>query len=338
MDTLKGISSFVRAVEEGSIAGGARRMGISAAAASQNIARLEQQLGNRLLLRTTRRLALTEQGQIYYQHVRGVVQALADAHDALAHEDEALAGKLRIASSAAFGRHVLAPLIAKFAQQHPQLRLELVLADHNVDHLREDIDLSIRFPQQLEPGLVARRIARVPLRCCASPAYLATHGRPQQPEDLIDHCCLLFRVPNDGRLLDWVFIRDGLRFEPKLNTTLVSNDIDSLALMAAAGAGIGRIGAFAADPLIASGQLQALFESAEPKNIESNIEENINGSGKIQTQDKPAQIAQTATNQSAVEIEPLDFYACYPDRHATSAKLRRLLDFLVLGIPDAWKT
>lgn len=324
MDTLKGISSFVRAVEEGSIAAGARRLGISAAAASQNIARLEQQLGSRLLLRTTRRLALTEQGQAYFQHVQGVVQALADAHDALAHEGEALTGKLRVASSAAFGRHVLAPRIAEFAQQHPQLRLELVLADHNVDHIREDIDLSIRFPQQLEPGLIARRIARVPLRCCASPAYLAAHGRPQQPEELVHHQCLLFRVPNDGRLLDWVFIRDGLRFEPKLNVTLVSNDIDSLALMAAAGAGIGRIGAFAADPLIASGQLQALFE---PVDFET--------TGSESTIQKVAVQAQT---QSNIEIEPLDFYACYRDRHATSAKLRRLLDFLVASIPEDWKT
>lgn len=199
-----------------------------------------------------------------------------------------------------------------------------MLADHNVDHIREDIDLSIRFPQQLEPGLIARRIARVPLRCCASPAYLAAHGRPQQPEELVHHQCLLFRVPNDGRLLDWVFIRDGLRFEPKLNVTLVSNDIDSLALMAAAGAGIGRIGAFAADPLIASGQLQALFEPVdfETTGSESTIQ-------KVAAQEQA---------QSNIEIEPLDFYACYRDRHATSAKLRRLLDFLVASIPEEWKT
>lgn len=306
MDNLKGITSFVRAVEEGSIAAGARRLGISAAAASQNIARLEQQLGARLLVRTTRSLALTESGQGYYQRVQPVIEELAQAqmelHD-LAGEPR---GKLRIASSAAFGRNVLAPLVAEFAIRYSRLNVELVLADHYVDHIREDIDLSVRFSQQLESGLVARRIARVPLRFCAAPAYLDKYGIPADPDELIHHQCLVLRAPFDGRLLGWVFLRDGLRFEARLNTTLISNDIDTLASMAAAGAGIARIGAFVADTLIDAGKLIPLFESGEGA-------------------------------ASAVAIEPLNFYACYRDRHATTGKLRLLIDYLVEHIPAHWQ-
>ncbi|WP_268866827.1 LysR family transcriptional regulator [Methylobacillus arboreus] len=306
VDNLKGITSFVRAVEEGSIAAGARRLGISAAAASQNIARLEQQLGTRLLTRTTRSLALTESGQLYYQRVQSVIEELAHAQLELSELAGEPQGKLRIASSSAFGRNVLAPLVAQFAILYPRLRVELVLADHYVDHIREDIDLSVRFSQQLEPGLVARRIARVPLRFCASPAYLAQHGTPRDPDELIHHQCLVVRLPFDGRLLGWAFLRQGLRFEAKLNPTLVCNDIDSLAGMAVAGAGIARIGAFAADRLIAEGRLIALFETTE-------------------------------INAAPVEIEPLDFYACYRDRQAATGKLRLLIDFLVEHIPAQWQ-
>ena len=306
MDNLKGISSFVKAVEEGSIAAGARRLGISAAAASQNIARLEQQLGVRLLIRTTRSLALTESGQLYYQRVQSVMEELDDAQAELHELAGEPRGKLRIASSAAFGRNVLAPLVAAFAIRYPKLKIELVLADHYVDHIREEIDLSIRFSQQLEAGLVARRIARVPLRFCASPAYLAQHGTPHDPDELIHHQCLVLRVPFDGRLLGWRFVRNGLRFEAPLNDTLICNDIDTLANMAAAGAGIARIGAFVADRLIADGLLVPLFEPLE---------------GKVPN----------------AEIEPLEFYACYRDRQAATGKLRLLIDFLVTHIPSPWQ-
>jgi len=313
MDSLKGVDSFVKAVEEGSIAGAGRRLGISAAAASQNIARLEQQLGTRLLARTTRRLALTESGQIYFQRVQAIVRELEQAQAEVADLQDEPQGKLRIACSAAFGRNVLAPLISAFAREYPRLSIELVLADHYVDHISEDIDVSIRFAQQLEPGLVARRIACVPLRFCAAPSYLAEHGVPKAPEALHAHQCLLFRSPMDGRLLGWGFFRNGVRFEPRLNPTMISNDIDSLARFAVDGAGIARIGAFIADPLIAQGLLQPLFEAKQ------------GGSKK------------SKADTAHADIEPLNFYACYQDRRAANGKLRLLLDYLLQSIPPAWR-
>lgn len=315
MDTLKGLESFVKAVEEGSIAAAGRRLGISAAAASQNIARLERQLGARLLVRTTRRLALTESGQLYFQRVQSIVRELEQAQADIADLGGEPQGRLRIACSAAFGRNVLAPLLPAFARRYPRLMIELVLADHYVDHIAEDIDLSIRFAQQLEAGLVARRIARVPMRFCAAPSYLAQHGVPQDPDELHRHHCLLFRSPMDGRLLGWGFLREGVRFEPRLNPVMISNDIDSLARFAVDGAGIARIGAFIADPLIEQGLLQPLFLPQEKKSL------------------RRAQRAQTAQ----ADIEPLDFYACYQDRQVAQGKQRLFLDYLEQNMPSAWR-
>ncbi|MDQ7968372.1 MAG: LysR family transcriptional regulator [Oxalicibacterium faecigallinarum] len=313
MDSLKGVESFVKAVEEGGIAAAGRRLGVSAAAVSQNIARLEQQLGTRLLVRTTRRLALTESGQLYFQRVQALVRELEHAQAELSDWQDAPQGKLRIACSAAFGRNVLAPLIPAFARRYPRLMMELVLADHYVDHIREEIDVSIRFAQQLEPGLVARRIACVPLRFCAAPSYLTRHGVPQQPEDLQAHQCLLFRSPMDGRLLGWGFLRHGVRFEPRLNPAMISNDIDSLARFAVDGAGIARLGAFIADPLIAQGLLVPLFE----------VEQGGRKKGKA--------------DGARADIEPLTFYACYQDRRAANGKLRLFLDYLLESMPPAWQ-
>ncbi|MCB5185706.1 LysR family transcriptional regulator [Methylobacillus gramineus] len=309
MDTLKGVESFVKAVDEGSIAAGARRMGISAAAASQNIARLEQNLGTRLLARTTRSIALTESGQIYYQRVKQVVNDLEEAQAAVGELHGQPQGKLRIASSGAFGRHVLSPLIPVFAQRYPRVSIELILTDHNVDHVREEVDISIRFPQQLEPGLVARKIAQVPLRFCASPAYLDQYGVPHDPAQLREHQCLVFRLPYDGRLLGWVFVREGVRFEAELNPVIISNDIDSLAKLAVEGAGIARIGAFLADALIEQGKLLPLFLSNPD-----------------------------AEHSASADIEPLDFYACYRDRPSAGGKVRLFLDYLMENVPAAWRT
>ncbi|MBN7823121.1 LysR family transcriptional regulator, partial [Bowmanella yangjiangensis] len=155
-DTLRGLESFVKAVESGSIAAGARLQGISAAAASQNIARLEQSLGVRLLTRTTRSLALTDAGALYLERVQTVLQDLELARSDVADLQDEPRGQLRIAASAAFGRHVLAPLIPGFMARHPRIRCELLTTDGVVDHVQEGVDISIHIEQQLQSGLVAR--------------------------------------------------------------------------------------------------------------------------------------------------------------------------------------
>ncbi|MFZ6747736.1 LysR family transcriptional regulator [Undibacterium sp. Ren11W] len=304
MDTLSGINSFVKAVESGSIASAARQLGITPAAASQNIARLEQYMGVKLLTRTTRKLSLTESGDVYYTKVSDILHRLELAKSAVTQLQGVPQGRLRIATSITFGRHIIAPLIPAFCARHPTLSIELISTDFNVNHSNDDVDISIRFKQQLEAHLVSRRIATVPMIICAAPAYLEKAGIPRTPEELSEHACLLYRPAFNGLLLRWGFIRNGLHFEPELRPSIISNDVDSLTQMAVAGAGIARLGSFIAAPLIASGQLQALFVKS------SNGQDN-----------------------GSLDAEPLDFYVCYRDRNEVSLKMRLFIDYLLECLP-----
>ena len=180
MPNLRAIETFVKALEGGSIASAARQLGISAAAASQNIARLERELGTRLITRTTRSMALTEAGEHYLARVAPVLDELEKAQSELSQLHGALQGRLRIACMSAFGRHVLAPLLPAFTARHPKLELELLVVDRQVDVLKEDVDISVRYRDVLEPGMSVRPLIAVPRMLCASPAYLAAHGQPQQ--------------------------------------------------------------------------------------------------------------------------------------------------------------
>lgn len=306
MDTLRGIESFVKAIELGSIAAAAKRMGISAAAASQNIARLETYLGTRLLIRNTRSMALTESGEIYYEKVRTIVSDLAEANAAIANLHKEPQGRLCIASTAAFGRNVLASLIPAFTLRYPRIAIELMTTDRIVDHIQEAVDISIRIKPQLEDGLVARRIATVPTLFCAAPSYLQRAGRPKVPEDLRHHDCVVFRVPADGRFLQWGFIRDGLRFDADVRATMISDDIDAIAHLAVSGGGVTRLAAFVANPFIESGQLETLFLPDE-------------------------------NQQVSAEVEPLDIYFCVRDHHQLTPKTRAFMDYLVDALPKEWQ-
>lgn len=305
MDSLRGIACFVKAVQAGSIAGGARRLAISPAAASQNIARLEAQLGARLLIRTTRSLALTESGQAYYERVQTLINELELANQEVNSANDEPRGRLCISSTAAFARHILAPLLPGFTKRYPHITTELIATDRLVDHIQEAVDVSIRIKTALEPGLIAKRIAQVPSLFCASPAYLQRAGRPTEPEQLSEHDCLVFRYPVDGRFLSWGFTRNGVRFDANVKPTLISDDIDALAAMAVAGGGIARLAAFIATPLLQRGLLEQLF------------------------------IKQQTGIQA--EAEALEFYLCMQDRYQLTPKVRAFSAYLQQHLPEQWR-
>ncbi len=310
MDNLRGIESFVKAVETGSIAAAARLLGISSAAASQNIARLESQLGTRLLTRTTRSLRLTDSGELYYNRVHSLINELEKANDAVSALSGEPQGRLCIASTAAFGRHVLAALAPAFNRRYPRIALEIITTDRSVNHIQEMVDVSIRIKQQLEEGLVARRIAAVPFVFCAAPSYLQRMGRPQTPEDLRNHDCLMFRVPANGRILPWGFVRNGERFDAPARTAMVSDDIDVLARLAASGGGIARLAAFVARSYLERGELEEIF-----------VPDADNSSN----------------NQTRALAEPLDVYISLRDRYELTPKVRAFIDFLVDSLPSEWR-
>lgn len=296
MDILGLINCFIRVVETGSIAAAARAQGVSAAAVSQSIGRLETHLGVRVLSRTTRSMALTEAGARYYDQVRHIPGDLDRASQAATRET-APHGPLRIATTAAFGRHVLAPLMPAFKAAYPRIDLELIGTDRAVDHRLEGVDVSIRIAAQLDERLIARRIASRPFLFCASRAYLDRAGTPLAPEDLQRHACIVFRYPTDGRFLPWGFVRDGRRFDAPLNPAFVCDDIDMLAQIAANGGGIARLASFVAQPLIDSGRLVTLFEPRD--------------GGVVQA-----------------EPEPMVLYACVAERSAMNARARVFIAFV----------
>ena len=304
MNLLAAIASFIKVVETGSIVGAARNLGLSAAAVSQTINRLEEHLGTRLLQRTTRSMAMTENGALYYAKVRRIASDLEAAQMAISTDDSELQGRLCIASTSAFGRHVLAPLIAGFAARYPRLSLELCTTDGKINHIQDNIDLSLRIKPQLEEGIVARKLASVPFIVCASPAYLERAGIPRAPEDLQQHACLGFRYPLDGRLLRWGFIRRGQHSYATLNFNAISDDIDALTQMAVHGAGIARLAEFVAAPYIESGQLIALLKHSH--------------------------------ESSESCAEPLDIYACVQDRSAMTLKVKAFIDYLSEHLEKRW--
>lgn len=303
MNLLAAIASFIKVVEAGSIVGAAKTLGVSAAAVSQTLNRLEAHLGVRLLQRTTRSMALTENGAVYYEKVRRIAADLESAQSSISCDESELQGRLSIASTSAFGRHVLAALIAGFAAQHPRLLIELSTTNGKINHIQDGIDLSLRIKPQLEDGIVARKIVSLPFIMCAAPAYLQRAGRPQSPDDLQNHACLAFRYPLDGRFLRWSFIRDGQRFDANINATAISDDIDALAQMAVHGAGITRLAAFVAAPFLESGQLVPLFEQGD------------------------------ATHSV---VEPMDIYACVQERAAMTPKVKAFLDYLTAHLATRW--
>jgi DNA-binding transcriptional LysR family regulator len=304
MNLLAAIASFIKVVESGSIVGAAKALGVSAAAVSQTINRLETHLGVRLLQRTTRRMALTENGAVYYEKVKRIAADLESAQSSINREDSELQGRLSIASTSAFGRHVLAPLIAGFAAQHPRLLIELSTTDGKINHIQDGIDLSLRIKPQLEDGIVARKIVSLPFIMCAAPAYLQRAGWPKSPDDLQNHACLAFRYPLDGRFLRWSFIRDGQRYDADITATAISDDIDALTQMAIHGAGITRLAEFVARPHLDSGQLLPLFETRDDR---------------IDT-----------------VVEPMEIFACVQERAAMTAKVRAFIEYLTEHLKQRW--
>jgi DNA-binding transcriptional LysR family regulator len=291
MDVLGLISNFIRVVENGSIAAAARVKGMSPAAVSQSLSRLETHLGVRLISRTTRSMTLTESGKRYFEKVRHIPHEIDLASQAAAIETKPQ-GPLCIATTAAFGRYVIAPLMPAFKASFPDIDIELISTDRNVDHRLEGVDVSIRIEAQLNDQLIARKIASLPFIFCAAPAYLARAGIPQTPEELSQHACLVFRYPTDGRFLPWTFKINGQPVNAKLNPQFISDDIDIIAKIAENGGGIARLASFIAQPLIESGRLTPLFCDSDAESL------------------------------------PMNIYACVNERSALNSKVRAFIGFL----------
>jgi DNA-binding transcriptional LysR family regulator len=238
VDRLREIEMFVRTVECGNLSRAAAEFGLSPAVASRGLAALEARLGTRLMHRSSRRLALTESGQIYYTRCKQLLEDLQEA-EALATENTVKPrGTLRLNVPVSFGIHQLGPLWADFLARYPELRLSVSLNDRIVDLLDQGYDLGIRIARIADSTLVAKKLARTRMVCCAAPAYLERHGEPEAPEDLRRHTCLGYTHLNTRD--EWVFHGRHDRAEKRIGISCVmhADNGDTIRHAALAGAGI----------------------------------------------------------------------------------------------------
>ncbi|PSC04580.1 LysR family transcriptional regulator [Alsobacter soli] len=187
MNPLADLDIFARVVTEGSMSGAGRGLGLSPAVISKRIRRLEERLGTRLLQRTTRQIALTEAGQGFYERVVAILASVEEAEAWVSRRSSAVRGVLRVSAPTSFGRLHIAPHLTSFLDSHPELTVELVLSDAFVDIVGDGFDLAVRIADLQDSSLVARRLAPNHRVLCASPGYIAAHGRPERLGDLARH-------------------------------------------------------------------------------------------------------------------------------------------------------
>ncbi len=192
MDKFQQMASFVAVVEAGSFVGAADATGLSKAAVSRHVAELEQRLGARLLHRTTRRLSLTDDGQLFFARAKDTLAAVDEAESEISSRSGEPSGLLRINAPLTFGVLHLAPLWGRFAQLHPKVSLDIARSDRVVDLVEEGYDLAVRITNLPSSQLVSRQLATTRMVACASPQYLAQHGTPQHPGELAGHAVVSY--------------------------------------------------------------------------------------------------------------------------------------------------
>ena len=227
MDKLSGMLAFVKTAELGSFVAAGRALEISASAVGKGVARLEQEVGVRLLQRSTRRIQLTAEGRLFHERCRRVLDDLDDAQAMLSLSRETPRGKLRV-SAPIVGYHFLIPLVPEFLARYPEVELDITFSDGVIDLIDEGIDVAIRSGDLRDSRLVSRPLQTFRLLLCAAPSYLERHGAPAGLRDLAQHACVRFRHPDSGKLLDWPWREDLAGDEPRLRTVLACNNIEAV--------------------------------------------------------------------------------------------------------------
>jgi DNA-binding transcriptional LysR family regulator len=263
VDQLGALATFVRVVDAGSLSGAARSLPSSLTSVSRQISALELRYGTPLLLRTTRRLALTDDGRILYERAKSILGDLREVEATLSRGHQQPSGRIRISAPTLMGRLLIAPLLAEFLRRYPALTLDLLLVDRAVDMVDEDIHLSLRVGHLPDSQLVARKLADLRMIVCASPAYLERSGVPQTPADLSRHDCLVFS--DTPGIAEWRF-KKGSKTEGRIRIAgrLWVNSLDAVVSAAKQGAGIVRVPSWQVEAEIAAGGLQRILLDFEP--------------------------------------------------------------------------
>jgi DNA-binding transcriptional LysR family regulator len=251
------IECFVRTVDLGSFAAVGIEIGLTPSGVSRIVTRLEDRLGVKLIHRTTRRLALTPEGETFLPHARGILSAVEVAHAAVASTHGRARGHIRLNSGTAFAKHRLARLLPDFVAQYPDITIDLSVSDQRIDPISERVDVTIRVGPLADSELIAVRLGEVRRVIAASPHYLAMHGTPHKPADLLRHNCLL--LSGFSRLSRWPLFENGKRVLIAAKGNVTSDSAELLLDLALAGIGILRLGDFLGESALAQGQLIPLL-------------------------------------------------------------------------------
>ncbi|HEX4927684.1 MAG TPA: LysR family transcriptional regulator [Burkholderiales bacterium] len=262
MDRLEAMSLIVAATEAGSLSAAARRLGVPLATMSRKVSDLESHLRTRLLVRSTRRLALTDAGRSYVEACRRILDEVAEAERAASGEYRAPRGELAITAPVVFGRLHLLPIVVDFLKAHAQIAVRLSLVDRVVHLLEERIDAAVRIGELPDSSLVATRVGATRQVVCASPAYLAARGTPQRPADLAVHDCLTFEGIASASA--WSFALRGKMQSVALRSRLVVNTAEAAIDAAIAGLGITRVLSYQVENAVRSGSLALVLTAYEP--------------------------------------------------------------------------
>lgn len=244
---------FSRVVDAGNFSEAARQLGSTPSTISRQIKRLEQALGTRLLERSTRSVRLTDSGAQVYRHCRDMVGAASGAVDIAGNLVTQPQGRVSLSAPISYARSVIHPLVAEFLRDWPEIDVQLIFADREMDPLRDDVDLVIRLTRSPPLGLAARPLGNARWLLCASPAYLATHGMPAEPRDLVRHQCLyLGETVDDNR---WNFRRGAETQSLDVRGRYIANDVSARLDAARHAIGIASLPDFAVAEALRDGDL-----------------------------------------------------------------------------------
>lgn len=288
MDLLGPMKTFVRVVEAGSFTAVATEQNTTQPTISRQVASLEGHLGTRLLERTTRALALTDDGRAFYEHALRALEAIGEAENAVGRRRAKPSGVLRMATPVVFGRLHIVPRLPRFLARYPDVAIELSMGDGFVDLVEQGIDLAIRVGEVTDQTLIARRIGTARRLTVASPAYIERHGAPATPADLANHDCIVYtRLATGGR---WPFEGPDGPISVDIKGRYRVDNSEGVREAVLSGLGIAVIPAFAFPREIEEGRARVLLESWEPR--------------------------------------PLPMNAVYPSRRFLSPRVRAMIDFL----------
>lgn len=258
MDLAKAMQTFIDVADTGSFIAAADKQATSNASISRQISLLEEHLGVRLLQRTTRRLALTESGQVLYERAHKILLDIGEMEAVLGQHNVNPKGQLRISAPLSFGTRVLSQVLPAFTTRYPDIVLDISLNNRNVDLVDEGVDVALIMAQSLNPAMIARKLASVDMLVCASPEYLNQHGRPAHPSGLVTHRILKHKTISTSD--SWIFQNEqGHSEQVHFTPHLQANSGDILGNMARAGLGIVAQPDFLAMEDIEQGRLEPIL-------------------------------------------------------------------------------